>query len=69
MRDEGAMKTQYSIELIKERSDGATSARILARESDFENAQALYKFCKRQFPNRVILLADRALVLARSDCP
>ena len=63
-----AMKTQYSIELIKQRSDGATAARILARESDLETAQALYKFCAAQFPNRVIVLADRALVLARSDC-
>lgn len=63
------MKPQYSIELIKGRSDGATAAHILARESDLETAQALYNFCAGQFPGRVILLADRAVVLARSDCP
>jgi hypothetical protein len=63
------MKTQYSIELIKEGGDGLASENILARESDLDNAHALYKFCARQFPNRVILLADRARILARSDYP
>ena len=63
------MKTQYSIELIKESRDGSTAASILARETDLDTAHALYNFCARQFPNRVILLADRARVLARSDYP
>jgi hypothetical protein len=63
------MKTQYSIELIKKSGDGFIAESILARESDLDAAQALYEFCARQFPNRIILLADRARVLARSDYP
>jgi hypothetical protein len=63
-----AMKTQYSIELIKDSRDGPTAS-ILARENDLDTARALYRFCAEQFPNRVILLADRARVLARSDYP
>jgi hypothetical protein len=63
------MKTQYSIELIEWSQEGFTGERILGRESDLDAARALYKFCARQFPNRVIVLADRARVLARSDCP
>lgn len=62
------MENRYSIELIEQsRDDRAAAERILARESDLGAAHALYKFCARQFPNRVILLADRARVLARSD--
>jgi hypothetical protein len=63
------MKTQYSIELITESRDRFAGESILARESDLDAARALYKFCARQFPNRVVLLADRARVLARSDYP
>lgn len=63
------MKAQYRIEVMKESQDGFISTNILARESDLDTARTLYKFCAGQFPNRVILLADRALVLARSDCP
>jgi hypothetical protein len=63
------MKTRYSIELIKESPDGFAAASILARESDLDTAHVLYNFCAKQFPDRVILLADRARVLARSDYP
>lgn len=63
------MKTQYSIELVRESQDGFTDASVLARESDLDAARALFKFCAGQFPERVILLADRARVLARSDYP
>lgn len=62
------MKSRYSIELIEQgRDEGVAAERVLARESDLDAAHALYKFCARQFPERVILLADRARVLARSD--
>jgi hypothetical protein len=63
------MKIQYTIELMAESRGGFPDESILARESDLDTAHALYKFCVRQFPNRVILLADRARVLARSDYP
>ena len=63
------MENRYSIELIEKKRDNWVAAeRILARESDLAAAHALYEFCARQFPNRVILLADRARILARSDC-
>lgn len=62
------MNNRYSIELIEQSWDNWVAAeRILARESDLDAAHALYKFCARQFPNRVVLLADRARILARSD--
>jgi hypothetical protein len=63
------MKTQYSIELVREARDGFIAASILARESDLDTAHTLYKFCAGQFPDRVVLLTDRARILARSDYP
>lgn len=63
------MENRYSIELIERGQDeGFLAEHILARESDLDAAHALYKFCAGQFPKRVVLLADRARVLARSDC-
>lgn len=63
------MSAQYSIEFIEQDSEDVSVEHILARESDLDAACAFYRFCTRQFPNRVILLADRARVLARSDYP
>ena len=63
------MKTEYSVELLKESRNGYCAARILARESDLDAARAMYAFCASQFSNSIILLADRARILARSDCP
>ena len=60
---------QYSIEVIEQSSKGVSVEHILACESDLDAARAFYRFCTRQFPNRVFLLADRARVLDRSDCP
>lgn len=65
----GDMKAQYSVELLRESRDGVIAASILAQETDLDAAHAMYKFCTRQFSNCVILLADRARILARSDCP
>jgi hypothetical protein len=63
------MSAHYSIEVIEKGGEGVTVERILARESDLDAARAFYRFCTRQFPNRIFLLADRARVLARSDYP
>jgi hypothetical protein len=63
------MKTPYSVEAIEPSRNGLVVERILARESDLDAARAFYRFCVGQFPNRIFLLADRARVLARSDCP
>jgi hypothetical protein len=63
------MSAQYSIEVIEEGSEKVGVEHILARESDLDAARAFYRFCTRQFPNRIFLLADRARVLARSDYP
>jgi hypothetical protein len=65
----GSMRAQYSIELIEQGSGGVLVEHILARESDLDAARAFYRFCTRQFPNRIFLLADRARVLDRSDYP
>jgi len=63
------MSAQYSVELIEQGSEGVGVEHILARESNLDAARAFYRFCIRQFPNRVFLLADRARVLDRSDYP
>jgi hypothetical protein len=62
------MSARYSIEVIEQRSEEVSVEHIL-RESDLDAARAFYRFCTRQFPNRVFLLADRARVLERSDYP
>jgi hypothetical protein len=56
---------RYSVEVIEE-SGGVEQ--ILVRENDLDAARALYNFCIAQFPNRLVVLSDRARVLARSDC-
>jgi hypothetical protein len=63
------MKARYSVEVIDQGQGGIIADHILARENDLDAAHALYRFCTRQFPNRVFLLTDRARVLVRSDVP
>jgi hypothetical protein len=60
---------KYSIELCK--SDGFTAGidGVIARDDDLARARTLYRAAARVNPDRVVLLCDRARVLARSDRP
>ena len=63
------MAARYSIELVEFSRSGVIEDHILARENDLNVAQDFYRFWANQLSNRVVVLADRARILARSDCP
>ncbi len=63
------MTGQYTVELFYDREVSADFPHILARDDSLEIAGTLYKFALRQYPDRLIMLCDRARVLARSDWP
>ena len=60
---------KYSVELFREGGAGAGIERILDRHDSLSVARALYRGRVEQFPGRLIMLCDRARVLARSDRP
>lgn len=63
------MAARYSIELVEYSRSGLIEDHVLAQENDLNVAQDFYRFWANQLSNRVVVLADRARVLARSDCP
>jgi hypothetical protein len=62
------MRREYSIEFVEQGHDGDELGRVLGKETDLETATALFEFWAAQLPNRVVILFDRARVVARSDC-
>jgi hypothetical protein len=60
---------KYSIELFKLGGEGAGIEEILDRHDNLTIARAIYRGRVAQFPDRLIMLCDRARVLARSDQP
>jgi hypothetical protein len=63
------MEGRYSIELFKIDGEGAGIDTILARHDKLETARTLYSLKVAQHPGRLIMLCERARVLARSDRP
>jgi hypothetical protein len=63
------MQGKYSIELCPEGGFPAGIERILAWRDDLTTARALYRTAAFTYPQRVVLLCDKARVLARSDRP
>ncbi len=63
------MEGKYSIELFKEGGEGAGIERVLVRHDSLAVARALYKAAVLNHPDRLLMLCDRARVLARSDRP
>jgi hypothetical protein len=61
------MENRYWIALFKEGGESAGVARELAREHLLSIAHAKYKQSAAAYPNRIVMLCDRATVLARSD--
>jgi len=63
------MEGRYSIELFKIGGEGAGTETILARHDQLETARTLYRLKVAQHPGRLIMLCERARVIARSDRP
>ena len=60
---------KYSVELFKEGGEGAGQEEIIDRHDNLTVARAIYRGRVSQFPGRLVMLCDRARVLARSDRP
>jgi hypothetical protein len=57
---------KYSIELLRE-GEGHDIEIVLAREENLDVAHTLYGLIADKYPDRLVMLCDRARVLARSD--
>jgi hypothetical protein len=60
---------KYSVELFKEGGEGAGQEEIIDRHDNLTVARAIYRGRVLQYPGRLVMLCDRARVLARSDRP
>ena len=60
---------KYSVELFKEGDEGADQEEIIDRHDNLTVARAIYRGRVSQYPGRLVMLCDRARVLARSDRP
>jgi hypothetical protein len=66
-----ALETEgkYSVELFKEGGEGAGQEEIIDRHDNLTVARAIYRGRVSQNPGRLVMLCDRARILARSDRP
>ena len=62
-------KGKYSVKLFKEGGEGAGQEEIIDRHDNLTIARAIYRGRVSQNPGRLVMLCDRARVLARSDRP
>jgi hypothetical protein len=60
---------KYTIELCRPGGEGAGFERVLAHHDDLATARRLYRLTVDEYPDRVVMLCDRARLLARSDRP
>jgi len=63
------MDGKYSIELFRDGGEGAGIEKILIRHDSLNVARTLYKVAALNCSERLIMLCDRARVLARSERP
>jgi hypothetical protein len=63
------MDGKYTIELCRPGGEGAGIERVFERQDDLIIARNLYLTIAKEYPDRVVMLCDRARVLARSDRP
>jgi hypothetical protein len=63
------MEGKYSIELFRDGGEGAGIEKILVRHDSLSVSRALYKAAVLNYAERLIMLCDKARVLARSDRP
>jgi len=59
-------KGKYSIELLRG-GEGADIQIVLAREDNLHVAHTVYNALADKYPDRLVMLCDRARVLARND--
>jgi hypothetical protein len=60
---------KYSVELFKEGGEGAGQEEIIDRHDNLTVARAMYRGRVSQYPGRLVMLCERARILARSDRP
>jgi hypothetical protein len=58
---------KYSVELVTRNGDGDCLREVLYRHDNLALVRALFKGYSKRYAGRVIVLYDRARVLARSD--
>ena len=58
---------RYAVELFRDESVGSGIEAVLGQESNLKTALVLYNLMVAHYPGRLIILCDRAGVLARSD--
>jgi hypothetical protein len=63
------MDGKYSVELFREGGEGAGIEAVLVRHHNIAVARALYRGAIRNHEGRLVMLCDKAQVLARSDRP
>jgi hypothetical protein len=63
------MQGKYTIELFRSGGEGAGVDQILMGHDDLTIARKLYKQMVRKYRGRLVMLCDRARILARSDRP
>jgi hypothetical protein len=63
------LKGKYSVELFREGGEWAGQEEIVDRHDNLTVARAIYRGRVSQYPGRLVMLCDRAQVLARSDWP
>jgi hypothetical protein len=60
---------KYSVELFRVGGEGAGQEEIIDRHDNLTVARGIYRGRVSQYPGRLVMLCDRARVLARSDRP
>ena len=60
---------KYSLELFKEGGEGTGQEEIIDRHDNLTVARAIDRGRVSQYPGRLVMLCDRARILARSDRP
>jgi hypothetical protein len=63
------LASRYTIELFKPGGEGAGVEAIIDRDDLFNFARALYHRAVMKHPGRLVMLCERARILARSDRP
>ncbi len=64
--EERVEEGKYSIELIR-CGEGSDIQIVLAREYDLKVAHTLFSVIADKYPDQLIMLCDRARILARND--
>jgi hypothetical protein len=64
-----SVTARYAVELVRDPSRGSGIEAVLGQESNLKTALVRYNLMVAHYPGRLVMLCDRARVLARSDRP